>query len=94
MIADTSGKRFWVILRVAESQPLGTPRNPTIERFAFKNLGGLNRSPRWKQKTQLRTLYGDNFKASFLSTKSVNLLRTVLNCCRVGQFIVFAELRF
>jgi hypothetical protein len=24
----------------------------------------------------------------------VNLLRTVLNCCRVGQFIVFAELRF
>jgi hypothetical protein len=37
MISDTSGKRFGVILRVAESQPLGTPRNPTIERFASKN---------------------------------------------------------
>jgi hypothetical protein len=41
MISDTSGKRFWVIVRVAESQPLGTSRNPSIERFAFKNLGGL-----------------------------------------------------
>jgi hypothetical protein len=53
-----------MILRVAESQPLGKPGNPTIGKSVFKKVEGLNRSPRWKQKTKLRTLQGDNFKAS------------------------------
>jgi hypothetical protein len=48
----------------------GQNRNPTIGKLVFKNLEGAESQPAMETNTQVRTLWGDNFKNSFLSTKS------------------------